>query len=146
MKLCKRLRYAYELEKSKFFIFDPLLGCVYQYHSYDGYMELEEILSDYDAEEISSINLMSLDDLIRDILDDRKVFEMFGYRLYGRWSQDDLTSTSYVINYQEKSHTHDLECFKGKADKIITLDFPDDLLYRLDNIYKTSSISERSYF
>ena len=148
MKLCKRLQYSYKLEKSKFYIFDPLLNIVYQYHSNDRYVELEEILSDYDAEEISSINFMSLDDMIRSILEDRRILVLLGYTFeeYGRCSQDDLTVTSYVINYQKKSHTHELECYKGKADEIKTLDFPDDLLSRLDDIYKISSIGERSYF
>ena len=143
MKLSKRLQYSYDLNNYKFYIFDPLLNLIYQYTSNSRDIILEDVLSDYDTEKTQHLHFISIDELITNILESPKIMPLIGYHLeiWGRYSQDDLALICYNINYQDKTYTlQSDECSSCKPDEIEELNWPDELLERLDDIYKVDNI------
>jgi len=139
MKLSKRLQYSYDLNKYKFYIFDPLLNLIYQYTANSKYIKLEYVLSDYDEHLISELNLkfMSLDELITHIIINPKIMPLIGYdfEIWGRYQQDDLYLIDYKITYKDKSYILQDKKYSEKSDENIDLEWPTDLIERLDNIY-----------
>lgn len=141
MKLTKRLQYSYDLNNYKFYIYDPLLDIIYQYTSNSKYITFEDVLSDYDENKISELNLkfISLDELITNILENPKLMPLIGYyfEIWGTYQQDDLIVNSYKITYKDKSYTlQDKKYSKNEIDVTIDLEWPSDLIERLDNIYR----------
>jgi hypothetical protein len=148
MKLSKRLQYSYDFNNYKFYIFDPLLNLIYQYTSNGNYVTLEDVLSDYDENKISELNLkfISLDELITNIINNPEIMPLIGYcyEIWGRYSQDDLIVNCYKIIYKDKSYILQDKKY-NKSDEYIDLEWPIELIERLDNIYKIVNIDDKFY-
>lgn len=140
MKLSKRLQYSYDLVKNKFYIFDPILDLIYQYEStWRDKIILEDILSDYDTEKTQHLHFISLDELITNIIDNPQIMPLIGYdyEIWGRYQQDDLILNSYNITYKDKTYTlQSNEYSSCTPDEIIDLEWPTELIKRLDDIYR----------
>ena len=139
MKLSKRLQYSYDLNNYKFYIFDPLLDLIYQYTSNSRYIKLEDILSDYDTEKTQHLHFISLDELITNIIDNPEIMPLIGYdcEIWGTYQQDDLILIRYNITYQDKIYTiQSNEYSSYTPDKIKDLEWPTELIERLDDIYR----------